>query len=162
MEESAAEHAAAQQRAAASEQAAKEAAAAEELARLEAEYAEEPEAGGAEVAELMLELPTGERLTRRFGLGESGSRVHGFVRLALRRAQAAGEGAEGVAAAVLESGWTMGINFGPTVEDGAATLGEAVRAIRQFQPVSLAISSNRPSVDEKVSVQNRGSAGGRS
>merc|ERR1719261_115286 len=51
MEESAAEHAAAQQRAAASEQAAKEAAAAEELARLEAEYEEEPEPGGAEVAE---------------------------------------------------------------------------------------------------------------
>ena len=141
MEESAAEHAAAQQRAAASEQAAKEAAAAEELARLEAEYAEEPEAGGAEVAELMLELPTGERLTRRFGLGESGSRVHGFVRLALRRAQAAGEGAEGVAAAVLESGWTMGINFGPTVEDGDATLGEAVRALLKFQPVSRAVST---------------------
>ena len=68
----------------------------------------------------------------------------------LRRAQAAGEGAEGVAAAVLESGWTMGINFGPTVEDGDATLGEAVRALLKFQPVSRAISSNRPSVDEGV------------
>ena len=79
-------------------------------------------------------------------LDEAGSRVHGYVKLALVRAvvaamdaaaeheasptaettAAAGGGA--AASAALGSGWSLGINFGPTVHDDQTTLATVVRA----------------------------------
>merc|ERR1719217_875355 len=116
----------------------------QELERLEEEFSSqpEPEAGTEGLTEIMIELPTGERATRRFGLDEAGSRVHAFVKLHLLRttvaaAMAAGEGgvpvaptpesaaaaeAAGTAGAALSSGWSLGINFGPTIPDDATTL----------------------------------------
>jgi hypothetical protein len=66
MEETAAEHASDQAALQAAEQASHQQQMRAELDQLEAEYSTEPPAGSSGVAELMLELPTGERVTRRF------------------------------------------------------------------------------------------------
>ena len=67
MEETAAEHAASEAATHAAEEALSQESMRAELSQLEALYETEPPAVGSGVAELMLELPTGERITRRFG-----------------------------------------------------------------------------------------------
>lgn len=80
------------------------------------------------------------------GLDEAGSRVHAFVKLHLLRTtvaaattvaeggvpvaptpeSAAAAEAAGTAGAALNTGWSLGINFGPSIPDDATTLRENV------------------------------------
>eukprot|EP01052_Picozoa_sp_SAG31_P015065 SAG31_NODE_957_length_10768_cov_3.322992_4_plen_318_part_00 len=83
------------------------------------------------VSELALELPSGDRLTRRFDLTTQCGTVHKFIRLALLRTVQAGsrQDADSEAKAtaamtksVLNCGWTVCANFGPSLPDTDTTL----------------------------------------
>ena len=79
------------------------------------------------------------------GLDEAGSRVHAFVKLQLLRTivgaaattsggvsvaptpdSTAAAAAADTAAAALSKGWSLGINFGPTIPDDATSLRDTV------------------------------------
>ena len=90
------------------------------VVELEAKFAQQPKRGEG-VAELLIELPSGRRASRRFTMVTTCATLFSYVRLLLLRGGDDPGAAEG-GKELLHEGFALGINFGPPIADSDQTL----------------------------------------